>query len=210
MLFSGDFYRCDDRSMALTASTMMPLGTTVPAFTLTDLRTGNPVNPDRPTGRPLLVMFICRHCPFVVHVRDEIARMGKDYDGKVDMIAISSNDAANFPDDAPEKLKEMADELGFTFPVCYDESQDVAKSFGAACTPEFYLFDAAHHLAYRGQLDASRPKNDLPVDGKDLRDAMDAVLAGQKPSDTQVPSTGCNIKWKSGAQPKYFEAALVK
>lgn len=189
---------------------MMALGTTVPSFSLRDVRTGNLVDcPGTPTGRPLLVMFLCRHCPFVVHVRGEVARIGHDYKGKLDMVAVSSNDAENYPDDAPERLKEMADEEGFTFPVCHDETQEVAKTFGAACTPEFYLFDAARHLAYRGQLDASRPSNGVPVNGADLRAAIEAVLHGERPSDQQVPSTGCNIKWKAGNQPNYAEAALV-
>ncbi len=189
---------------------MMALGTEVPAFTLPDVTTGKMVNPDHVTGRPLLVIFLCRHCPFVVHVRQEIAKVGKDYDGKLDMIGICANDAAAYPDDAPEKLKQMAAELDLNFPVCYDETQETAKAFNAACTPEFYLFDKAHHLVYRGQLDRSRPGNDIPVDGKDLRAAIDATLAGHKVAEPQVPSTGCNIKWKSGNQPKYYESALVK
>lgn len=189
----------------------MDLGTPVPSFSLTDVRTGRTVDcPGPATGRPLLVMFICRHCPFVVHVRDEIARVGKDYADKVDVVAVCSNDAATHPDDAPPKLKQMADELGFTFPVCADETQEVAKQFAAACTPEFYLFDTQRKLAYRGQLDGSRPKNNIPVDGHDLRAAMDALLAGQRPSPHQMPSVGCNIKWKAGNEPKYSAAALVK
>lgn len=197
--------------MALTASTMMPLGTDVPSFTLRDVRTGAMVEcPGPATGRPLLVMFICRHCPYVIHVREEIARIGHNYNGRVDMIAVSSNDAVNYPDDSPENLAKMADELGFTFPVCYDESQDVAQSFGAACTPEFYLFDTARKLAYRGQLDGSRPRSEVPVTGADLRAAMDALLSGNRPSENQVPSMGCNIKWKPGKQPTYYESALVR
>jgi peroxiredoxin len=197
--------------MALTASTMMELGTTVPTFSLADVRTGQPVQcPGPATGRPLLVMFICRHCPFVVHVRGEIARIGRDYQGRVDMIAVCSNDAATHPDDAPARLKEMAEELGFTFPVCADETQEVAKRFAAACTPEFYLFDADRTLAYRGQLDGSRPQNQIPVDGRDLRAAMDALLSGGRPSSHQMPGVGCNIKWKAGNEPHYFAAALVR
>lgn len=189
---------------------MMDLGTEVPTFTLPDVTTGQMVSPDHATGRPLLVAFLCRHCPFVVHVRDEVARIGKDYDGKLDMIGICSNDADRFPDDAPEKLKEMAAELKLNFPLCHDATQETAKAFGAACTPEFYLFDTSHHLVYRGQLDGSRPANDIPVDGKDLRAAIDATLAGRKPTEPQIPSTGCNIKWKAGNQPQYYESALVK
>jgi peroxiredoxin len=190
---------------------MMALGTDVPSFSLTDVRTGKTVEcPGLATGRPLLVMFICRHCPFVVHVRGEIARVGKDYNGKVDMIAVCSNDAETHRDDSPARLKEMADELGFTFPVCHDETQEVAKKFAAACTPEFYLFDADHKLAYRGQLDGARPQNQIAVDGRDLRAAMDALLAGQRPSPHQMPGVGCNIKWKAGNEPQYFATVLVK
>ncbi|MEP6960466.1 MAG: thioredoxin family protein [Acidobacteriota bacterium] len=195
--------------MSLTASTMMDLGTQLPSFSLPDVRTAKLVSPS-PSERPLLVMFICRHCPFVVHVRGELAKLGHDYQNKVDIIAISSNDAANYPDDSPARLKEMADELGFTFPLCHDESQKVALQFTAACTPDFFLFDASHRLAYRGQLDASRPRNTVPVDGRDLRAAMDALLAGSKPTADQLASVGCNIKWKAGQQPKYFQSALVK
>lgn len=197
--------------MALTASTMLDLGTPVPSFSLTDVCTERKVDcPGPATGRPLLVMFICNHCPYVKHVRGEIARLGRDYQGKVDMIAVCSNDAATYPDDAPPRLKQMASELGLTFPVCVDETQEVAKMFRAACTPEFYLFDAGRKLAYRGQLDSSRPGNNIPVDGRDLRAAIDAVLAGQRPSPDQIPSIGCNIKWKAGNEPEYARAALVK
>ncbi|MEI9813709.1 MAG: thioredoxin family protein [Acidobacteriota bacterium] len=195
--------------MSLTASTMMDLGTVAPAFSLPDVRTGAIVSPAL-TGRPLLVMFICKHCPFVVHVREELARLGQDYAGKADIVAISSNDAANYAQDSPENLKKMADELGFTFPVCYDETQAVAQEFTAACTPDFFLFDKDHKLAYRGQLDGSRPSNQVPVDGRDLRAAVDALLSGQAPNATQYPSVGCNIKWKVGQQPHYFASALVK
>jgi len=190
---------------------MAALGTELPTFSLKDVRTGKTVEcPGSMRGRPLLVMFICRHCPFVVHTREEIARVGRDYAGKVDMIAISSNDAATHPEDSPARLKAMADDLAFTFPLCYDETQDVARQFRAACTPDFFLYDAAHTLAYRGQLDASRPSNTVPVDGRDLRAAMDALLGGTRPSATQYPSIGCNIKWKAGAAPEYFASALVR
>lgn len=182
--------------MALTPSTMTDLGTLAPSFALPDVRTGATVSTPLP-GRPLLVMFICTHCPYVIHVRHELARVGHDYAGKVDIIAISSNDAVNYPADSPANLKKMAEDLGFVFPLCHDESQAVARSYDAACTPDFFLFDAAHHLAYRGQLDGSRKGNTVPVDGRDLRAAMDALLAGQAPSAQQFPSIGCNIKWKS-------------
>lgn len=195
--------------MALTASTMMELGTIAPSFSLIDVRTGEPASP-QDTGRPLLVAFICCHCPFVVHTRLELANVGTDYAGKVDIIAISANDAVNYPADSPDELRKMAAELGFKFPLCYDETQEVAKAYTAACTPDFFLFDADHKLAYRGQLDGSRPSNTIPVDGRDLRAAMDALLAGEAPAEVQYPSVGCNIKWKAGAQPSYYESALVK
>lgn len=182
--------------MALTASTMMDLGTEAPGFALPDVRTGALVSPQR-SGRPLLVMFICTHCPYVVHVKHELARVGRDYLGKVDIIAISSNDAVNYPADSPANLKKMAEELDFAFPLCFDETQAVAREYNAACTPDFFLFDGAHRLAYRGQLDGSRKGNDVPVDGRDLRAAMDALLAGKVPSAQQFPSIGCNIKWKA-------------
>ena len=186
--------------MALTHSTMLELGTSVPDFQLPDVVSGKMIDPGQFSDRKgLLVMFICRHCPYVVHVQNELARVGNEYAGKaLGVIAISSNDAANYPDDAPEQLKAMAQKLGFTFPYCYDESQDVARAFTAACTPDFFLFDQAARLVYRGQLDDSRPGNGKPVTGKDLRAAIDAVLAGQPVSQDQRPSAGCNIKWKSG------------
>lgn len=195
--------------MALTASTMMDLGTVAPSFSLTDVRTGTSVSP-RLTGKPMLVMFICCHCPFVVHVRKELARLGRDYSGKLNVIAISANDAGKYPADSPENLKKMADDFGFTFPVCYDATQEVAKQYTAACTPDFFLFDAELKLAYRGQLDGSRPSNQVAVDGRDLRAAMDALIAGGKPTDVQYPSVGCNIKWKAGQEPEYFASTLVK
>jgi len=195
--------------MALTASTMMDLGTLAPSFSLPDVCTGKTASPAR-SGRPLLIMFICTHCPYVIHVRQELARIGKDYAGKVDIIAISSNDAEKYDADSPSNLKKMSEELGFTFPLCFDETQSVAKAYTAACTPDLFLFDAEHRLAYRGQIDGSRPGNQIPVDGRDLRAAMDALLAGHQPSAAQVPSIGCNIKWKVGQEPDYFASALVK
>jgi thiol-disulfide isomerase/thioredoxin len=198
--------------MSLTASTMMELGTLLPSFSLPDVRTGKMVRvPENltPQGAPILVMFICRHCPYVIHVKNELARIGSDYAGKVAIIAISSTDAASVPDDSPERLKEMAEELGFTFPLCYDETQDVAIRFSAACTPDIFLFDKDRKLAYRGQLDGSRPGNAVQVDGRDLRAAMDALLKGARPASAQQPSTGCNIKWKPGKQPVYYHSALV-
>jgi peroxiredoxin len=193
--------------MALTASTMMELGTEIPSFALPEVSTGRMVR--APERGPILAMFICRHCPYVVHVKSELARIGKDYAGKLAIIAISSNDAVTVAEDSPERLKAMAEEEGFVFPLCYDETQEVAIRFGAACTPDIFLFDQDRKLAYRGQLDASRPSNGVPVDGRDLRAAMDALLKGGRPSAEQRPSTGCNIKWKPGNQPVYYQSALV-
>ncbi len=185
--------------MALTESTMKELGAALPQFSLPDVVTGRMVSPeDYRDRKALLVMFICRHCPYVKHVERELARLGKDYEGKsVGIIAISSNDALNYPDDAPESLKEQALQLGFAFPYCYDESQEVARAFDAACTPDFFLYEEQRRLVYRGQLDDSRPGNGRPVTGADLRGAIDAVLGGRPVSANQKPSAGCNIKWKS-------------
>jgi hypothetical protein len=152
-------------------------------------------------------MFICRHCPFVKHVQAELAQIGKDYaHTDIGIVAISTNDAAHYPDDAPDKLREMAEQLGFSFPFCYDESQETAKAYTAACTPDFFLFDANWQLVYRGQLDDSRPGNDQPVTGKDLRAALDDVLSHSPVNVDQKPSIGCNIKWKSGNEPAYYGA----
>lgn len=192
--------------MAKTTSTMLPLGAKLPRFELRDVVTGQTVSDsDLDGNKGVLVMFICKHCPFVVHVKDELARLGHDYrDREVSMVAISSNDVATYPDDAPEKLAEMSKELGFEFPFLYDESQDVAKAFQAACTPDFFLFDASRELFYRGQLDDSRPGNGAPNDGRDLRVAMDSLIAGEPIDADQKPSIGCNIKWKPGNAPAYF------
>ncbi len=192
--------------MALTPSTMLPIGTKAPDFTLPDVVSGTMTSLATFAGKPaLLVMFICRHCPYVVHVRQELARLGKDYAGKaIGIVAISANDAVGYPDDAPEQLKAMAQEIGFTFPFCYDESQQTAKAYTAACTPDFFLFDAQRRLVYRGQLDDSRPGNGKPLNGKDLRAAIDAVLTGKPVNPTQQPSIGCNIKWKKGNEPPYY------
>jgi len=192
--------------MALTESTMLSLGTEAPPFALLDTVSGQTITLETfRDKKALLVMFICNHCPFVKHVKDELARIGKDYaDKPLGIVAVSSNDAANYPGDAPENLKAMAEEAGFNFPFCYDESQDVAKAYTAACTPDFFLFDADRKLVYRGQLDDSRPDNGKPVTGADLRAAIDQTLAGQTPPPEQKPSAGCNIKWKPGNEPGYF------
>ena len=187
--------------MALTPSTMLALGTKARDFSLPDVVTGKTVSLATFAGhKALLVMFICRHCPYVQHIKTELARLGKDYAGTpLGIAAISTNDAVNYPDDAPPSLKAMAQEEGFAFPFCYDESQAVAKAYTAACTPDFFLFDASRALVYRGQLDDSRPGNGTPVTGRDLRAAIDAVLAGTPVSPAQRPSIGCNIKWKKEA-----------
>jgi peroxiredoxin len=187
------------------ASTMLPLGTPAPPFSLRDVVSGNTYSLDSFTEKTaLLVMFICRHCPYVVHVEQELSRLGRDYrDTNVGILAISSNDPISYPDDAPPRLKEMAEQLGFTFPFCFDETQDVAKAYKAACTPDFYLFDRDRRLVYRGQLDDSRPGNNKPVTGRDLRSAIQAVLAGKPVDRNQKPSIGCSIKWKQGNTPPY-------
>jgi peroxiredoxin len=191
--------------MALTPSTMLALGTPAPDFRLPDVVSGKTISLSTFSGKPaLLVMFICRHCPYVQHVQQALARLERDDAAKsVGIVAISANDVTTHPDDAPDRLKAMALELGFTFPFCYDETQETAQAYTAACTPDFFLFDAARRLVYRGQLDDSRPGNGKPVTGRDLRAAMDAVLAGQPVSQDQKPSLGCNIKWKAGREPAY-------
>ena len=195
--------------MALTPSTMLALGTQAPEFQLPDVMSGKAISLATFSGtKAMLVMFICRHCPYVQHVKQELARLGKDYaNTNVGIVAISANDAANYPDDAPDQLKEMVKELGFAFPFCYDASQEIAKAYTAACTPDFFLFDDRRLLVYRGQLDDSRPGNGKPVTGKDLRAAIDAVLSGKPVNSHQQPSIGCNIKWKKGHEPAYFGAA---
>lgn len=192
--------------MALTASTMLPIGTKAPDFQLPDVVSGETISLTTFAGKKvLLVMFTCKHCPFVKHVQDELANLGKDYTNRdVGIVAISANDVNKYPDDAPEQLKTIAQELNFTFPLCYDESQETAKAYTAACTPDFFLFDADQRLVYRGQLDDSRPSNGKPVTGKDLRAALDTVLAGQSVNSDQKPSVGCNIKWKPGNEPSYY------
>src|SRR6185436_15159173 len=186
--------------MAKTASTMLALGTTAPAFSLPDVVSGKTIsNASLQNKKALLVMFICHHCPFVQHVKTELAALGRDYAAKdIGIVGISSNDPAVSADDSPAGLRRMVAEWGLSFPVCYDESQAVAKSYAAACTPEFYLFDQDRKLVYRGQLDDSRPGNDKPVTGGDLRAAINALLAGGAISRNQQPSIGCNIKWRPG------------
>jgi peroxiredoxin len=190
--------------MALTPSTMLALGTSAPDFRLPDTN-GQLVSLDAFRDAPaLLVGFICNHCPYVKHIRRELARLASEYQRKgVAVVGINSNDAANYPDDSPEMMVREKAEVGYTFPYLYDETQAVARAYRAACTPDFCVFDKDRRLVYRGQLDGSRPGNQIPVTGKDLRAALDAVLAGRPVGDDQRPSMGCNIKWKSGNEPEY-------
>ena len=184
--------------MALTESTMLELETAAPDFALPDVVTGKIVRRDDFRGQKgLLVMFICTHCPFVKHIEKGLAQLSADYAGKLGIVGISSNDAESYPDDSPAGLKRQAQTFGFKFPYLYDESQQVARAYKAACTPDLYLFDKDFKLVYRGQFDSSRPSNGIPVTGDDLRAAMDAVLRGEKPGADQHASVGCNIKWKS-------------
>ena len=186
-------------------STMLPLGTKAPEFELPDVSTGRTVSlTDLSDKDALLVMFICRHCPYVRHVREELARLGRDFaDSELGIVAISSNDVDAYPEDRPGSLAEEARDAGYRFPYLFDESQEVAKSYTAACTPDFFLFDRDRALVYRGQLDDSRPGNGLPVTGKDLRAAIAAVLSGEAVSDDQRASIGCSIKWRAGNEPAY-------
>jgi thiol-disulfide isomerase/thioredoxin len=190
--------------MALTPSTMLPIGTPLPPFRLPDPE-GRVTDSAELAGRPLLVAFLCNHCPYVKHIADGVAAFGRDYEGKgLAIVAINSNDAEAYPDDAPPKMAEEAKRRGYRFPYLYDGTQAVAKAFRAACTPEFYLFDASGTLAYRGQFDGSRPGNGIAVTGTDLRTASDAILAGRPAAADQKPSVGCNIKWKPGSAPEWF------
>lgn len=184
--------------MARTESTMLPLGTAAPDFNLPNVVTHRDLSLKDATGpKGLLVMFLCRHCPFVKHLQSAIAQLGRDYQEKgIGIVAISSNDIASYPDDSPESLAEQAREVGFTFPYLYDETQQVARAYNAVCTPDFFLFDSNHKLVYRGQFDSSRPGNEIPITGHDLRAALDALLANQPINPDQHPSLGCNIKWK--------------
>jgi thiol-disulfide isomerase/thioredoxin len=191
--------------MALTPSTMLPLGTTAPDFKLPDT-SGKIVSPaDFKDAPALLVIFMCNHCPYVVHIRSGLAQLARDYLPKrVAIVGINSNDVANYPDDSPAKMKVEVKSAGYIFPYLYDETQAAAKAYRAACTPDIYLFDKNRQLVYRGQFDASRPGNGIPVTGRDLRAALDAVLSGKPVSPDQKASIGCNIKWKSGNEPDYF------
>jgi len=184
--------------MALTESNMLPLGTAAPSFALPDTVSGNTVSLEDVKGdKATVVMFLCNHCPYVIHVNEEIVRLVNDYKAAgVSFVGISSNDVVNYPQDGPDKMKIHAETVGYNFPYLYDESQEVAKAYDAACTPDFYVFDGATQLAYRGRLDSSRPNSGQPLTGADLRAALDTVLAGKTVSERQYPSAGCNIKWK--------------
>ncbi len=187
--------------MSRTQSAMVELGTVAPAFELADVVSGKAVGRDDVARNGLLAMFLCVHCPFVKHVEAELARIGRDYEGKIGIVAISSNDVVAYPQDSPEEMKAQAERLGFRFPYLFDETQEVARTYDAACTPDFFLFDAEMKLVYRGQLDDSRPRrgdsgNDIPVTGKDLRQALDDVISGKRPDTNQRTSIGCNIKWR--------------
>jgi thiol-disulfide isomerase/thioredoxin len=191
--------------MAVT-STMMPLDTKTPDFELTDTVSGKTVSTtDFADKRALLVMFICNHCPYVKHVRDELSRLGKDYENSdLGIVAISSNDIEEYPADSPEMMKAEAEMYGYVFPYLYDEDQSVAAAYTAMCTPDFFLFDSNRTLVYRGRLDSSRPNTGVPVTGEDLRSAIEATLSGEPVSEDQHPSMGCSIKWKTGNTPAYF------
>ena len=190
--------------MAETPSTMLELGTPAPFFRLPDLD-GKLVSLDDFRGKPLLVAFICNHCPYVKHVIDKFSELAREYQRKgVAVVAINSNDVDAYPEDSPERMREFAAKHHFTFPYLFDESQEVAKAYRAACTPDFYLFDREHKLVYRGQMDGSRPGNGVPVTGEDLTRAVELLLAGKPIPEDQRPSVGCNIKWKPGNEPDYF------
>ena len=196
--------------MVKTASTMLPLGTRAPEFSLINVDGRSVSLSDFQDAPALVVIFMCNHCPFVKHLASGLADFGREYQAKgVAVVAISSNDVSKHPDDSPEQMVHEAEEQGYTFPYLYDEDQQVAKDYRAACTPDFFLFDGDQNLVYRGQFDSSRPDSGIPVTGEDLRGAVDAVLAGQPVTDDQLPSLGCNIKWKEGAEPDYFKPAGV-
>jgi peroxiredoxin len=197
------FIRMQKR-MVRTASTMLPLQTTAPPFSLTNID-GRIVSRDDFAGAPaLLVIFMCNHCPYVIHIADQLARVTREYlDKGVAIVGINSNDPASHPLDSPEQMVHEAESRGYAFPYLFDENQEVAKAYRAACTPDFFLFDANRRLVYRGQFDDSRPESGVPITGKDLRGALNAVLSGQPVDPVQKPSLGCNIKWKPGREPEY-------
>ncbi len=191
--------------MARTPSTMPTLGIKAPFFKLTDVTTEKKISLDDFNGKPLLVMFICNHCPYVIHIRKELSSLTNEYIKKgVGIVGINSNDIKTYPEDAPDKMKSVAHESHFSFPYLLDSTQSIAKAYQAACTPDFFLFDKNHLLVYRGQMDGSRPGNTIPNNGVDLRQALEMTLHDQKPALEQKPSLGCNIKWREGNEPSYF------
>jgi peroxiredoxin len=196
--------------MVKTASTMLPLGSQAPDFSLPDTNGNTVALGDFQDAPALLVIFMCNHCPFVKHIAGELARLGKDYQARgAAIVGINPNDVENYPDDSPEQMRREVEQRGYTFPYLYDETQAVAKAYHAACTPDFFLFDKQRKLVYRGQLDASRPGSEIPVTGADLRAALDLVLEGKPAPETQLPSIGCNIKWKAGSEPDYFNPSGI-
>ena len=191
--------------MAETPSTMLGIGTQAPEFSLPDPASGKQVSLADYTGKPLLVVFSCNHCPYVLHILESFTEFANEAQRRgLALVMISANDVAGYPADGPEKMAALSQSYGFEFPYLYDESQQVAMAYRAACTPDFFLFDSAHRLAYRGQYDASRPRNQVAVDGSDMRAAVDALLTDKAVSQDQIPSVGCNIKWRAGNEPDYF------
>ena len=191
--------------MSRTPSTMLDLGSQAIDFSLPEPATGNTVSLADYAGKPVLMAFICNHCPYVIHIMEEFSAFAKEYSDKgLNIIAINANDVENYADDSPEKMVEFAKQYDLNFPYLFDETQETAKAYTAACTPDFFMYDGDGKLVYRGQFDAARPKSDAPVTGADMRAAADALLSGNAPDSNQIPSLGCNIKWKAGNEPDYF------
>lgn len=191
--------------MTRTPSTMLAIGTQAPDFSLPDPASGELVANTDFEGKPLLVIFSCNHCPYVLHILDALARLANQWQRRgLGVVMINANDSVAYPDDSPEKMLRLSEQKGFEFAYLFDASQQVARAYQAACTPDFFLFDASHALVYRGQFDASRPGNDVPIDGRDLSAAVEALLNGAPPINEQLPSMGCNIKWRAGNEPEYF------
>ncbi len=194
--------------MARTPSTMLELGTSAPDFSLPEPKTQKTISLKDFSSQPLLVVFACNHCPYVIHILQKFVEFSNEYKDKgLSIVMINANDVENYADDSPLKMIELAEQYGFNFPYLYDETQQVAQAYQAACTPDLFLFDHQHKLVYRGQFDSSRPRNDDPITGADLRRAVDALLQGGDMPTEQIPSLGCNIKWKAGNEPDYFHSA---
>ncbi len=193
--------------MVRTQSTMLPLGTQAPNFSLVNVDGTTVSLHDFDEAKALLVIFMCNHCPYVIHVAPALAELAREYQQRgVAVVGINANDAGTYPQDSPEQMVHEAEARGYTFPYLFDETQEVAQAYRAACTPDFFVFDKHHRLCYRGQMDSSRPQSEIPVTGEDLRAALDAVLAGTPIATDQAPSLGCNIKWRAGHEPDYFAA----